>query len=153
MTIHLITNTETGELKCGANAFWRMIYEKTPDGSNNYDKPPIGKEKKISTRKFLAGVTEPEKVSCKRCLNTVKRPVIMKLTDNYVGKIFHAQWGYDMTINDYAKVIKQTASTLTLQICYTMTNGESYSGRGTGKAWAGDINQFYWECNGKENKI
>lgn len=61
------------------------------------------------------------------------------LTEDYTGKIFHYSFGYDMTINVYAKCIKQTGKTLYLKECYRMVSGDD--GRGEGKATTtGEIN-------------
>lgn len=81
-----------------------------------------------------------EDVTCKRCLNKVKRTSQgVKIEKDMVGRIFHTSWGYDMTINEYAKVIKQSPKSILLQMCYTRTNGLEYGPGGRGKATAGSL--------------
>ncbi len=71
--------------------------------------------------------------NCKRCLGTVKRttaPAV--IMENMIGKIFHTSWGYDMTINEYAKVIKQSPKSILLQECYRAVSDDN--GMGNGRA-------------------
>ncbi len=76
--------------------------------------------------------------NCKRCLGTTERTTqTVQISENMIGKMFHTSWGYDMTINEYAKVIKQTNKSVLLQECYA--NVKDDYGRGAGKAMAGDV--------------
>lgn len=78
------------------------------------------------------------RVTCKRCKGEVKsRYHNVELTENYLDKIFTYSFGYDMTINVFAKVIKQTAKTLLLKECSRHVADDD--GRGAGKAWAGEV--------------
>lgn len=119
MNIHLMQND--GSYKCGSNVY---ISWKT-------------NERKIMANMYKPTSTEIEKVTCKRCLNKVNRPTVLPITENYVGKIFHYSFGYDMTLNVYAKCIAQTDKSLTLQECHA--NVKDDDGRGNGRAIAGDI--------------
>lgn len=84
--------------------------------------------------------TNDSLVNCKRCLNTVKRECTFEpIAENMVGKIFHTSWGYDMTINEYVKVIKQDEKSLLVQECYTKTNGQEYGWTSQGEAMAGGV--------------
>ena len=106
MSIHLDNN---GKAKCGATPWSR------------WSAMQITKDKTI--------------VDCKRCLGKVKRTVqSAEIKGDMIGKIFHTSWGYDMTINEYAKVIQQSPKSILLQMCYKITNGESYYPGGTGRA-------------------
>lgn len=58
------------------------------------------------------GYTE-EMVDCKKCLGTVKRVKGAVITENLVGRILHDSWGYDMTFNEFWKIVSQTKSTVT----------------------------------------
>lgn len=82
---------------------------------------------------WLNLTTDKSKANCKRCLGTVKRTVQPKvIKENMVGKIFHTSWGYDMTINQYAKVIKQSPKSILLQECVAEVRDDY--GRGAGRA-------------------
>ena len=86
----------------------------------------------------LVLTTDKTKVNCKRCLGTVKRTVQpTAINENMIGKIFHTSWGYDMTINEYAKVIKQSPKSILLQKCYANVTDDN--GQGNGSATAADI--------------
>lgn len=77
--------------------------------------------------------TNQSEVTCKRCLGTVERTTKpAEITENMIGKIFHTSWGYDMTINEYAKVIKQSPKSILLQEC-TRDVKDDY-GQGAGRA-------------------
>lgn len=115
-------------------------------------------------------------VNCKRCLGTVKqtrKPAAIK--ENLLGKIFHTSWGYDMTINEYAKVIKQSPKSILLQECYAAVSDDNGLGGGRattdgtlkpggdqfrlykkttscGETWAGGGECRYWsEWDGRES--
>jgi len=94
---------------------------------------------KCGTRKYFISLTnDMTQVNCQRCLNKRSYTLeILPITENYIGKIFHYQFGYDMTLNVYAKVIRQTEKTLIAQECYTCAKDDY--GRGEGRAVAGDI--------------
>jgi len=103
MSIHL---DKQGKAKCGS----------TPWGHN-----------------WLNLTADRSKANCKRCLGTVKRTVKPAgIKEDMVGKIFHTSWGYDMTINEYAKVIKQSPKSILLQECYRGIKNDN--GMGNGKA-------------------
>ena len=83
-------------------------------------------------------VTDEKDATCKRCLGKVKRNSdFAPITENMVGKIFHTSWGYDMTINEYVKVIKQSEKSLLVRECTPVTNGGEYYPGSTGQATAG----------------
>lgn len=119
MNVHLLQND--GSYKCGANVYlsWKT------------------NERKIMTNMYKPTSTEINNVTCKRCLNKVNRPTIKPITENYVGKIFHYSFGYNMTINVYAKCLSQTDKSLMLQECHAIVKGDN--GMGNGRAVAGDI--------------
>jgi len=76
-----------------------------------------------------------DRVTCKRCLGTVeKTSAIAELTGDYVGKIFTYSFGYDMTINVFAKVVRQTKKTLFLQEVEMSVSDDC--GQGSGRAEA-----------------
>lgn len=142
-------------------------------------KTPLGKAKCGSTpwdsRYGSLSLSEDRaQVNCKRCLNTVKRtrkPAV--ITEDMIGKIFHTSWGYDMTINQYAKVIKQSPKSILLQECLADVKDDCGRGAGTattqgslrlngeqfrlykkttpwGTSWAGGGECRYWsEWDGK----
>jgi hypothetical protein len=111
MAIHLNKN---GKAKCGATPWSRYSWLNLTD--------------------------DKKQVDCKRCLGTVKKPAaVAKITENMIGKIFHTSWGYDMTINEYVKVIGQTDKSLLVQECTTASNGLEYAPGSVGKAWAGGL--------------
>lgn len=78
-------------------------------------------------------------INCKKCLGTSRQTTVsQKIEEDMIGKIFHCSWGYDMTLNDYAKVIAQTDKSILLQECYTNVSNDD--GRGNGKAVPGGLN-------------
>lgn len=104
----MIHQNINGKAKCGAQPYHRISWNLvlTDDAAN---------------------------VNCKRCLGTVKRTVAYaKIEGNMIGKIFHTSWGYDMTINEYVKVIKQTEKSLLVQECICSVTDDY--GKGNGKA-------------------
>lgn len=109
MSIHV--KTEEGKAKCGARP-WGMT---------------LG----------LYFAKEGMQATCRRCLGTTRRRPNAPLTRNYVGKILHCSWGYDMTFNEYARVIAQTAKSVKVVRLSTMTNGGENGYQGTGKAVPG----------------
>ena len=79
-------------------------------------------------------------VNCKKCLGTTKQTTkSVSITENMVGKIFRTSWGYDMTINEYAKVIKQSDKSILLQECYAIVKDDY--GKGAGRAKAGGLKE------------
>lgn len=103
-------------------------------------KTPLGKAKCGSTpwnRHYGLSLSEDRTlVDCKRCLGTVKRTTQpAQIAENMIGKIFHTSWGYDMTINEYAKVIKQSPKSILLQECYRAVSDDN--GMGNGRATTG----------------
>lgn len=147
MAIHL--KTPEGKAKCGATPWSRYGY--------------------------LEMSEEKSQVNCKRCLGKVRRnsePSV--IAENMIGKIFHCSWGYDMTINEYAKVIKQSPKSILLQECYAVVKDDYGMGNGSAKAgglkpdgeqfrlykktskwgdrWAGGGQCRYWsEWDGRSN--
>jgi hypothetical protein len=57
-----------------------------------------------------------------------------------VGKILHTSWGYDMTMNDFCKILEvsPTGKTVKCRMLTTRTNGLEHAIGGSGKASAGD---------------
>lgn len=131
MVIHI--QESDGSAKCGANVYLHHEWDK--DGN------VIKKEKRISMRRFLYWSSDDHPATCKRCLNQVKRATTEEISENMVGKIFHRSFGYDMTINVFAKCIKQSAKSLICQECYKNCTGEPWGPGGTGKASAGDVDE------------
>ena len=109
MIIHMELN---GNPKCGARSYW-------------------------SHSLSLATTSDGSTVTCKRCRGEVNVAETLPITENYVGKVFQYSYGYDMTINVYAKCIRQTAKTLILQECFCKVVDDD--GRGSGKSWAGEV--------------
>jgi len=147
MAIHL---DKQGEAKCGATPWSRYGW--------------------------LNLSADKKQVTCKRCLGTVERKTKpAEIKENMIGKIFHTSWGYDMTINEYAKVIKQSPKSILLQECYRLVSNDNGMGNGTattdgtlktggeqfrlfkkttpyGETWAGGGKCRYWsEWNGRES--
>lgn len=104
MSIHINKN---GKAKCGATPWSRYGY--------------------------LNLTEDKSQANCKRCLGTVERQSqSATISQNLVGKIFHTSWGYDMTINEYAKVVKQSEKSILLQECYAAVSDDN--GMGGGRA-------------------
>lgn len=59
--------------------------------------------------------------------------------DDLVGKILHTSWGYDMTMNDFCKIVEvsPTGKTVKCRMLTTKTNGLELYGMGEGRASAG----------------
>lgn len=77
--------------------------------------------------------SNPDEVQCRRCKGTINRRYENEaIKEKMVGRIFHTSFGYDMTINVFAKVIKQTEKTITLQPIKTSVKDDD--GRGNGRA-------------------
>lgn len=90
---------------------------------------------------------DKSQVTCKRCLGTVTRSTVTApIEGNMVGKIFHTSYGYDMTINEYVKVIGQTEKSLLVKECYAIVRDDY--GLGGGNAVAGGLKK-----DGKEFRI
>jgi hypothetical protein len=53
--------------------------------------------------------------------------------------MFHRSFGYDMTINEYCKAIKQDAKSLVVQECHAHIEGDPWGPSGNGSASAGSI--------------
>lgn len=107
MSVHLAT--PEGKAKCGSRSYWGYgtYLEKLPNVPAN----------------------------CKRCLGKVeKRYETIAFDPSYLGKIIHRSFGYDMTFNVYAKIIKLNAKSATAIEIKTMTvAGEPYGHMGTGR--------------------
>lgn len=50
----------------------------------------------------------PEEVTCKRCRGEVKRRSNPSLTEDLTGRLLHSSWGYNMTHNEFYKIVSQT---------------------------------------------
>lgn len=86
-------------------------------------------------------------VNCKKCAGKVQRnSTFAPIEKDMVGTIFHTSFGYDMTINEYVKVISQTEKSLVVKECYAVVKDDY--GRGNGKAIAGG-----YKPDGKEFRI
>jgi len=120
MQIHLIKSD--GAAKCGIN-----VYTDWQTG-----------ERRISSRRFILTTNDPDKVTCKKCSGNAYKSEPVPIAENYLGQIFYTSWGYDMTLHDYAKVIKQDGAVLTLQECFM--HSENDNGFGAGRSWPGEIN-------------
>lgn len=107
MAIHL---EKDGKAKCGARSYWGYgtYLEKLPNVPAN----------------------------CKRCLGKVqKRYEAVPVPKEYLGKILHRSFGYDMTFNVYAKIIKLNAkSAVAVELKTAVVSGDPCSPGGTGKA-------------------
>lgn len=80
---------------------------------------------------------EVEKVTCSRCKGTVRRTVTSgSFEGNWKGKIFHTSFGYDMTINRYAMVVKQNAKSVLVRECGAIVKDDN--GCGAGNATCGE---------------
>lgn len=107
MSIHLAT--PEGKAKCGARSYWGYgtYLEKLPNAPAN----------------------------CKRCLGKVQqRYEAVEPPKEALGRILHYSWGYSMTFNEYAKIIKLNAKSAVAVPMKVMTNGGEYGPGGTGKA-------------------
>lgn len=107
MSIHLATLE--GKAKCGARSYWGYgtSLEKLPNAPAN----------------------------CKRCLGKVERRYeIVEPPKEALGKILHYSWGYDMTFNEYAKIIKLNARSAVAVPLSVSTNGKEHGYKGEGKA-------------------
>lgn len=123
-----------GGAKCGCNVYIRHEW----DDKGNV----IKTERRISSRQFLYFATDGRPATCKRCLNKINRPETNRLDGNHIGRVFHRSFGYDMTINVYAKCIKQTPKSLVCQECNTViASGDPWGPSGNGKAIAGEIKE------------
>ena len=105
-----------------------IVHIQKQDGS-----PKCGSMRWHGMPLYYANETRP--ATCKRCLNAGFKPQAVTITENFVGKIFHTSWGYDMTFNEFAVVISQSETAITLQMCHTRTNGDEYGHLSQGKAW------------------
>ena len=56
-----------------------------------------------------------------------------------VNDLLHTSWGYDMTMNDFCKVLEvsKTGKTVKVRMVVTVTNGGEHYPGSTGKASAG----------------
>lgn len=107
MSIHIATSE--GKAKCGARSYWGYgtYLEKLPNAP----------------------------ADCKRCLGKVQqRYETIEPPKEALGRILHYSWGYDMTFNEYAKIIKLNAKSAVAVPMKVMTNGGEYGPGGSGKA-------------------
>jgi len=127
-TIHIME--PNGAAKCGANVYkhYEMI-----NGAYTFI------EKRVGKRRFLyfENAEKGHVANCKRCLNTINRPETAAISEDMTGTIFHRSYGYDMTINEFCRVIKHTAKGLLVQMCSTRIDGDPLSPGATARASAG----------------
>lgn len=132
MTIHKDLN---GKPKCGAR-FWGSTF--------------------TFSRRMSAVDAE---VTCRHCNGTFKRPdPIPALTENLIGKIIHRSWGYDMTINDFYLIVKQSGKSVVGEKIGTIRKeGDGY-GYGAGretpdpKRRTGEMTRFIVKPNRYDGK-
>lgn len=130
MKVHL--NSGDGGAKCGVNVY----LDPYPNG---YDKPKVNPPvRKISSRLLLyfEDLSRGRKANCKRCLNKVERAKTVEANDDLTGKVFHYSFGYDMTINVYAKAIKKTKKGWICRELAAIGWGNAYGPGSTGKTRA-----------------
>lgn len=100
---------------------------------NKNNKPKCG-----TRGRYFYIVDDLSKVTCGKCLG--KRTYKIEgvaLDGDYVGKIFTYSFGYDMTLNVFAKVIAQKGNVLIAQECLLDVSDDN--GRGNGRAVAGGL--------------
>lgn len=77
-------------------------------------------------------------VNCKKCLGLPRRansfPAVSTVGMDLVGKILHTSWGYDMTINNFAKVVGMTPKGVKCVMIGARVVDDY--GKGDGKAFA-----------------
>jgi hypothetical protein len=100
MTVHIME--KDGAAKCGANVYYTRAWNQE---KGQYEGPEI---RKISMRKSLVFSSEKFPATCKRCLNKIERPQVIQAPEIPENFVFHRSFGYDMTINVFAKPIKKT---------------------------------------------
>lgn len=125
--VHL--RNEDGSAKCGCNV-WK-VHEKDENGNRI--------EVRKIMRRFLYFENKEKGLhaTCKRCLNQVTRETsVLVPDDDLTGKVFHRSFGYDMTINVYARPIKKTAKGLWCQEVKANIDQGAWS-PGGGKSSAG----------------
>lgn len=106
MSVHIAT--PEGKAKCGSRSYWGY-------GTS------------------LA--SETRQANCRRCLGTVQRRYeTIEPPKEALGKIIHYSWGYDMTFNEYAKIIKLNAKSALAVPMVVSTNGMENGPGGEGKA-------------------
>lgn len=115
-----------GAAACGCNVF--KSFKNSEQG-----------ERKVSRSRLVFFENEKNPATCKRCLGNVARPITLPITEDMVGKVFHRSFGYDMTFNVFAKVLRHTAKGLLCQECFASTNGDEHYPGGSGRATAGDL--------------
>ncbi len=131
MKVHI--NSGDGGAKCGLNVF----LDPYPNG---WDSPKVNSPaRKISNRMFVYFEDKEKGIeaNCKRCLNKINRPKAKNLDKDYVGTVFHYSFGYDMTINVFAKAFKQTKKGLMCREVNVITGGDPWAPGGSGTAKAG----------------
>ena len=64
----------------------------------------------------------------------------MENVNELIGKMLHTSWGYDMTMNDFCKILEvsPTGKTVKCRMVNTKTNGEEWGFGGTGRAKASE---------------
>jgi len=131
MVTHMMT--ENGAAKCGCNVY---IHHEWDEVGN-----VVKEEKRVSHRKFIYFAKDTP-ATCKRCNNQIARPEICEIPENWKDLVFHYSFGYDMTINEYARPIERTAKGLVCQKCHTViVDGDPWGNRGDGRAAAGNVNE------------
>ena len=82
--------------------------------------------------------SDDSKVDCSKCLNKRSYKIeVLPVDDSYIGKVFTYSFGYDMTINVYAKVIERNGKVLIAKECWA--NVKDDYGKGAGRSTAGGV--------------
>ena len=74
----------------------------------------------------------------KQAESRVKRVKKSESNHELIGKMLHTSWGYDMTMNDFCKILEvsPTGKTVKCRMVNTKTNGGEWGFGGTGRAVA-----------------
>ena len=95
-------------------------------------KPKCGARQRYG--RFALYITNNDsEVTCKRCSGTSKKPQKTEtLTEDIIGKLLHYSWGYDMTINEFYVITKQTPHSVLAEKIGTRQQESSGYGYGAG---------------------
>ena len=87
----------------------------------------------------VADFVKPEEFSMKPKTKKVKKVKKTKTKHPLVGKLLHTSWGYDMTINDFCKILEvsPTGKTVKCMMVTRKVDGDPWHPCGNGKAKAG----------------
>jgi len=88
----------------------------------------------------LSTVTDFEIPSSVKKAEKPKKHKAEKPKHEFVGKLLHTSWGYDMTINDFCKILEvsPTGKTVKCQMVTRNVSGAPWCPGGNGKASAGN---------------